>query len=343
MRVYYSPKHALRDSKFELHDGQIIEPFERPSRMTYILNELSKRGYNDIVEPSDQGLDIVLKLHRPDYIEFLTNVYDEWKMLDKGDEAMTYIWPAATMRNDIIPRQIEARLGYYSLSSDTTITEGTWAAALASKDCAQAAALDLAQNGNDVFALCRPPGHHASSFQFGGYCFINNAAVAAQTLLDRGAKRVSILDVDFHHGNGTQEIFYNRSDVQFLSLHGDPLDCFPYFLGYSGEKGSGEGEGYNHNYPLAEGTHYTKWAEALEQACQEILAYKADAIVISLGVDTYEHDPISAFKLKSADFLDYGRRLAKLGIPTIFVMEGGYAIDDIGVNTVNVLDGFMQT
>ena len=342
MRVYYSPKHALRDSKFELHDGQIVEPFERPSRMEYILKELDKRGYNDILTPSDQGLDVTLKLHRADYIDFLTNVHDEWKALGKGDEAMTYIWPAATMRSDVIPRQIEARLGYYSMSSDTTITKGTWEAALASKDCAQAGALDLAANGRSVFALCRPPGHHAASYQFGGYCFINNAGVAAQTLLDQGAKRVSILDVDFHHGNGTQEIFYDRSDVQFLSLHGDPVDCFPYFLGYADEKGEGAGIGFNHNYPLSEGTSYDKWSEALDQACAEIAKYRPDALVISLGVDTYEHDPISAFKLKSANFLDYGRRLAKLGIPTMFVMEGGYAIDDIGVNTVNVLDGFLK-
>ena len=167
-------------------------------------------------------------------------------------------------------------------------------------------------------------------------------AVYANThgFLRDGAKRVAILDVDFHHGNGTQDIFYNRDDVMFLSLHGAPADAFPHFLGYADETGNGAGEGYNFNYPMPPGTPYAVWSDALNQACQQIEKYSPDALVISLGVDTFEKDPISFFKLKSDDFTRYGEVLAKLGLPTLFVMEGGYAVEEIGINTVNVLDGF---
>jgi len=199
----------------------------------------------------------------------------------------------------------------------------------------------IIQDGaRSAFALCRPPGHHAAQDMFGGYCFLNNAAIAAQSFRDAGAKRVAVLDVDFHHGNGTQAIFYNREDVLFLSLHGDPEDAFPYFLGGQDETGEGAGEGFNINYPLPPGCPYPKWLGALNDAMSKITSYAPEALVVSLGVDTFERDPISFFKLTSDDFTDYGRRLAKLGLPTLFVMEGGYAVAEIGVNSVNVLDGF---
>jgi len=175
---------------------------------------------------------------------------------------------------------------------------------------------------------------------YGGYCFLNNAAIAAQAALDGGAGRVAILDVDFHHGNGTQEIFYRRRDVLFLSLHGDPLDAFPYYLGGANETGEGEGEGFNVNYPLPPGTPYKAWGAALDDACRRIADYAPDLLIVSLGVDTFKDDPISFFKLESDDFTRYGARIARLGLPTLFVMEGGYAVAEIGINTVNVLTGF---
>ena len=149
-----------------------------------------------------------------------------------------------------------------------------------------------------------------------------------------------MLDVDFHHGNGSQAIFYNRDDVMFLSLHGDPRDAFPHFLGYADESGSGKGEGFNHNYPMGPGTQFDTWGAALDDACHKIRNYARDALVISLGVDTFEHDPISFFKLTSDDFKRYGTTLASLGLPTLFVMEGGYAVEEIGINAVNVLQGY---
>ena len=159
-------------------------------------------------------------------------------------------------------------------------------------------------------------------------------------MLDNGAKKVAILDVDFHHGNGTQSIFYDRDDVMFCSLHGDPMDAFPYFLGGNDELGVGTGLGYNFNYSMPPKTSYTAWSQALDNALSKIKNYQADALIVSLGVDTYENDPISFFRLQCDDFSDYGQRIAKLGLPTLFVMEGGYAVEEIGVNVVNVLQGF---
>ncbi|MEM7242575.1 MAG: histone deacetylase family protein, partial [Pseudomonadota bacterium] len=157
-----------------------------------------------------------------------------------------------------------------------------------------------------------------------------------------GAKRVAILDVDFHHGNGTQSIFYARDDVFFTSLHGHPEEEFPYYLGYADETGAGSGAGYNLNLPFQPGTHYQTWAEGLLHAMQAVTKVRTEALVISLGVDTYKNDPISSFKFESDDFLDMGAKIAALNLPTVFVMEGGYAVDEIGVNTVNTLRGFLD-
>ena len=174
----------------------------------------------------------------------------------------------------------------------------------------------------------------------GGYCYLNNAAIAAQAFLDQGHKKVAILDVDYHHGNGTQSIFYERSDVLFTSIHGHPEAEFPFFLGYEDEFGEGAGEGFNFNYPLPAGSGWDTWSAALDQACNEIDRYGAEIIVVSLGVDTFKDDPISQFKLDSPDYLAMGKRIAALGKPTLFVMEGGYAVEEIGINAVNVLEGF---
>ena len=191
-----------------------------------------------------------------------------------------------------------------------------------------------------VFSLCRPPGHHAATAAMGGYCYLNNAAIAVQYLVDQGRARVAILDVDYHHGNGTQEIFYSRGDVLFLSLHADPRVEYPYFLGYADERGAGAGLGFTHNYPLPHGTTWEAYGPALDDACAKVEAFRPDALVVSLGVDTYEHDPISQFRLRTEDFPKIGARIAAARAPTLFVMEGGYAVEDIGVNAVNVLTGF---
>lgn len=191
-----------------------------------------------------------------------------------------------------------------------------------------------------VFSLCRPPGHHAGTDFYGGYCFVNNAAIAAQYLRDNGAARVAILDVDYHHGNGTQAIFYDRADVSYVSIHADPSTDFPYFLGYADETGAGAGEGYNHNLPLPRGTGWEVYQEALEAALGTVAALRPDALVVSLGVDTFDGDPLSGFRLTTSDLARLGQRIAAAGLPSLLVFEGGYALDALGANVVSFLTGY---
>lgn len=340
MKTVFSERHKLRDARTELFGGELVPPFECPVRVEHILTRLKERRLGEIRAPVAHGLDPVLRVHDPDFVTFLSTCWADWQKAGMKGEAIATTWPSRRMTRSRPPREIDGRIGYYCLASETSISDGTWEAAQSSADVALTAQAMVASGERAAFALCRPPGHHAATDMFGGYCFLNNAAIAAQAFLDQGAGRVAILDVDFHHGNGTQSIFYERDDVLFLSLHGDPEDAFPYFLGGADETGAGPGKGFNINYPLPVGCDFPSWRGALEDACAKIRAYGPDALIISLGVDTYKDDPISFFRLESADFLTYGGILASLGLPTLFVMEGGYAVAEIGVNTVNVLEGF---
>jgi acetoin utilization deacetylase AcuC-like enzyme len=339
METIFTERHKLRNSKTELHGGEFVEPFERPSRAEYIIGRVRDVGLGSISEPDDFGLDPIRAIHDKGFIDFLQVAWDEWQSEGFKGEALPTVWPARRMTQRI-PTHIEGRLGYYALACETTISDGTWEASFASAQVALTGAQRLNDGAKAVFSLCRPPGHHAAIDMYGGYCFINNAAVAAQHFLDTGSKRVAILDVDFHHGNGTQDIFYERDDVLFISLHGDPLEAFPHFLGHADEMGIGVGKGYTVNYPMPPGTDFPTWRAALIKALAKIAEYAPDALIISLGVDTFETDPISFFKLKSDDFTTYGADIGSLHLPTLFVMEGGYDIAEIGVNTVNVLQGF---
>jgi acetoin utilization deacetylase AcuC-like enzyme len=281
----------------------------------------------------------ILRVHDAGFVDFLQTAWSDWKAAGFKGEAVTTVWPARRMSTRI-PSHIDGRLGYYSLACETTISEGTWEAAIAAAQVALTGAERVRAGASAAFALCRPPGHHAAIDMFGGYCFLNSAAIAAQYLRDKGAEKVAILDVDFHHGNGTQDIFYKRDDVLFISLHGDPMDAFPHFLGHADETGEGAGLGFTVNYPLPPGTGFSTWRGALAKALQQVSDYAPDFLVVSLGVDTFETDPISFFKLRSDDFTTYGADIAQLKLPTLFVMEGGYDIAEIGVNAVNVLQGF---
>ena len=338
MLTIYSQDHQKRDAKSELSGGLLVAPFEKPSRMDFILKRIEETTLGDIISPSDHGMGPILKIHDADYVSFLETCWDEWLAAGNKGEAIASSWPARRMAQKC-PVDIDGKLGYYSLAAETSITQGTWEAARASANVALEGAHRL-MDEKAVFSLCRPPGHHAALDMFGGYCFFNNAALSAQALLDQGARKIAILDVDFHHGNGTQDIFYERDDVLFVSLHGRPEDEFPHYLGYADEIGKATGEGFNLNLPMPKGTGFEAWRKMLMQALQVISDYSPDAVLISLGTDTFEEDPISSFKLKSNDFFTYGRDLAQLNLPTQFIMEGGYAIDAIGVNTVNVLQGF---
>lgn len=339
METIFTERHNLRNSRTELFGGQLVEPFERPSRAEYIIDRVREVALGPISEPDDFGMAPITAIHDADFIAFLQVAWPDWQAAGFKGEAMPTVWPARRMSHRI-PTDVEGRLGYYALSGETAISEGTWEAAYASAQVALTGAERINQGAGAVFSLCRPPGHHAAIDMYGGYCFVNNAAVAAQHLLDTGATRIAILDVDFHHGNGTQDIFDARDDVLFISLHGDPMDAFPHFLGHAEETGTGAGDGYTINYPLPPKTDFATWRAALQKALAQIKDYAPDALIVSLGVDTFETDPISFFKLTSDDFTTYGADIATLNLPTLFVMEGGYDIAEIGVNAVNVLQGF---
>jgi acetoin utilization deacetylase AcuC-like enzyme len=322
-----------------LYGGELVAPHECAQRAEFVLGRVKATGLGDIIAPSQFGLEPVVRVHDAEFVEFLSSAWTEWLAAGNRGEAIPDCWPARRMAVRR-PNSITGKLGYYAMAAETSISAGSWEAACASADVALTAAARLATGERGAFALCRPPGHHAARDLYGGYCFLNNAAIAAQYLRDHGNERVAILDVDFHHGNGTQEIFYARSDVLYCSIHGDPLDAFPYFAGYADEIGSGEGTGYNLNLPLPRGTDFRVWRAALETALARIVKFAPGALVVSLGVDTFENDPISFFKLKTDDFARYGRLISALGLPTLFVLEGGYAVAEIGVNAVNVLQEF---
>lgn len=342
MKTIFSPLHAGHSGHMELVAGAVVPGFEKPSRAEFIRARVEAVGLGPIEEPQPHDLAAAKRVHKADYIDFLPTVWPAWEAMGRSGSALPYTWATRGLRGDVVPDAIEAKLGYYSFDAGAPFVKGTWSAIKSSYETALTAAALVKGGQRAAFALCRPPGHHAGSAFMGGYCFINNAAVVAQWFLDQGASRVSILDVDYHHGNGTQEIFYSRADVQVLNLHGDPMNEYPYFLGHADEKGAGPGEGYNFNYPMPWGTAWDRWSAALEDACARLTAYSPDVVVVSLGVDTFEKDPISQFKLVTDDYPKIGARIKKLGLPTLFVMEGGYAVEEIGVNAVGVLTGFEE-
>ncbi|MDP6969303.1 MAG: histone deacetylase family protein [Gammaproteobacteria bacterium] len=342
MKIIYSADHVLHNTRTELSGGQLVTPFECASRMEYICQALAQQGLGPLQPPLVFPRKHVEKIHTKGYLEFLDTCWHDWQAEGNKGEAMPTVWPSRSMPSNIIPTHIDGKLGYYALAGETAIAKNTAAAAWLSSDIALTAADAIVQGEASAFALSRPPGHHASADQYGGYCFINNASVASQYLLDHGFNKVALMDVDFHHGNGTQTIFYGRKDVYFSSIHGDPMAAFPHFLGHAEETGHGEGKGYNLNHPLPKGTGYEMWSEKLLLSLQTFQQYGADVLVVSLGLDTFENDPISFFKIKTDEYLQMGKTLASLGLPTLFILEGGYAVADIGHNTANVLQGFLS-
>ena len=340
MLTVYSDDHRLQDGQAELMDGRLVPCFEMPRRAFLIREHVLARGLGAILPPEDLGRGPLERVHTADFVAFLEHAWDDWRASGRDHDALPFVWVTRTLRPSV-PERIEGRLGRYSFDAGTPITAGSWRAAYASAQVALTAARLIAGGAQrSAFALCRPPGHHAAADLYGGYCFLNNVAIAAQHAIDGGAERVAILDVDYHHGNGTQAIFYDRPDILFLSLHADPRQEYPYFLGHADETGSGAGEGCNINYPLPWETGFDLWSQALEDACKKIADWAPDLLLVSLGVDTFKGDPISRFRLESEDFRRYGARLGQLGLPTLFVMEGGYAVEEVGHNVVNVLEGF---
>lgn len=341
MNTVYSAEHQLHHGKHELIDGRLEPCVEKPERAERILKEIRHAKLGEVIAPQDFGLEPLTRVHNQAYLGFLQTAYRDWQAAHKLGDALPYVWPTSTSRHTE-PRAIEAKLGRYAFDAGTPITPGSWQAACSSANVALTGAQRVTQGAHAAFALCRPPGHHASRAHYGGYCFLNNASIAAQALLDQGASSVAILDVDYHHGNGTQAIFYHRPEVLFVSIHADPAQEYPYFSGYSDETGEGAGEGATLNLPLPQGTLWDDYAEALEVGLERIHVFAPGALIVSLGVDTFKHDPIARFRLESTNFTTLGAHIATLKLPTLFVMEGGYAVEALGGNVVNVLRGFLE-
>ncbi|MBB5221493.1 acetoin utilization deacetylase AcuC-like enzyme [Amaricoccus macauensis] len=340
MQTVYSPRHAGHSGNNELQPGAIVPAFELPRRAELIRASVEAAGLGPIREPDTHDLSIAMRLHAPDYVEFLSRVWGLWQAAGRDGPAMPFIWPRPGLRCDVPPADIDGLLGFYSMDAGATFVAGTWDAVKSSHDVALSAAALVAGGERAAFALCRPPGHHAGARFAGGYCYINNAAVAAESFRLRGAGKVTVLDVDYHHGNGTQDMFYERGDVQVVNIHADPMVEFPYFLGHADERGAGAGEGANLNLPLPHGTDFGQWSEAYAVAATAIARFAPDVVVVSLGVDTFHGDPISQFRLDTIDYPLMGAGIAALGLPTLFVMEGGYAVEAIGENVAGLLRGF---
>ncbi|MFC3625930.1 histone deacetylase family protein [Vogesella amnigena] len=340
MLTFYSDTHRLHHGS-ELKDGVLMPCFEMPSRADTVLNRVLQQQLGEVLPPQQFGVEHYAGAHSLRYLSFLQTAWEEWRASGRDHHALPLVWPVRDLRSDLEPEFIDGKLGFYAMDAGVAITAGTWQAVKTSADLALSGMEAIQRGGQHAaFALCRPPGHHAAHEYMGGYCYLNNAAIAAQYARSHGAKRVAVLDVDYHHGNGTQSIFYQRDDVLFLSLHGDPKNSYPYFSGHRDELGAGNGFGYNLNLPLPHGTDWQGYGAALQKACQHIAGYAPDVLVVSLGVDTFKDDPISSFRLENDDYLRIGQMLARLGMPVLFVLEGGYMVDDIGVNAVNVLQGF---
>lgn len=339
MKIVHSPLHRRHQGGLELHRAQLLPSFECPERADYIRDALVDAGHA-LIEPRAYGIDLLHGVHDPGLVDFLRTAYARWQAEGRGGSMLPSGFPARGLRRDRVPAGIHGAMGYYAFDAGTPIVEGTWDAAFAAAQCALTAADLVGEGERAAYALCRPPGHHAARGSYGGYCYLNHAALAAQRLRDRGFGKVALVDVDYHHGNGSQDIFWERGDVLFASIHGTPDHDYPYFLGYADERGIGAGEGSTLNLPLPRGTDWSGYAAALDTVLQAVSDFGADALVVSLGVDTYEGDPISAFRLATAHFPMIGTRLAALGLSTVLVQEGGYAVQEIGTNVAGVLGAF---
>lgn len=350
MNVYYSKTHAAHAPPFEIFDGgEKVANFEVPQRMERILEALRADGRFEILPPEDFGLAPIKAVHDDGYLSFLETAFDEWMStpLDADYERTALLpatFPPAGWRNHV-PQSILGRAGYYMMDLSAPITAGTYQAALASANCALSGAKFITQHSSFIshlssFALCRPPGHHAGRANCGGYCYINNAAVAANWLTQFG--KVALLDIDYHAGNGTQDIFYNRSDVLTISIHADPNYEYPYYSGYPDETGVGEGLDYHRNFPLPLGANDHAYLETLQKALERIAAYRPSSIVISAGMDIYGEDPLGKIRVSTEGIAKIGQEIASLNMPTLVVMEGGYNNVALGANVAAFLEAFHE-
>ncbi len=350
MKVVYTPRHLAHDVSHETYLGLPVPANEVAERAERIRAALEADGGFDLVEPTEHGLEPVLAVHDPGLVRF---VEEAWPQARREAIDRTFLaadtYPVRAMFEGMSdaalarlrePAAIGGRTGWYGLDSGNPLVQGTYVAARWAVDVALTTA-DLVVDGGEsaAYGLCRPPGHHAARSMAGGYCFFNNAAVAAEAITRRTGEPVAILDLDIHHGNGTQQIFWRRGDVFYASIHADPATLYPFFLGYADEVGEGPGEGANFNQPLPPGTADATYLEAVERALEAIAGTRGAFVVISLGFDTFGQDPIGTFALTTGAYHEVGRRVAALGRRAVILQEGGYHRPSLGQNARAWLSG----
>ena len=346
MLTYYTPLHTLHDPGVlpQPEGGSHNYYSEVAARGLILRDAVQAAGFGPILPPDDFGTAPLEAVHTPALLALLQTAYERMvHEVHGGAHQPRVVLPetfAVRRRAGAVPRSIWAHLGFHCYDTSSPIFARTWDAVYAAAQVALSAAQAVARGERVAYALCRPPGHHAGPDMFGGFCYVNNAAVAAQWLLGRGA-RVALLDVDYHHGNGTQDIFYARPDVLNVSIHADPHVEYPYFWGLAEESGAHGGAGANLNLPLARGTDEGAYLAALDDALAAVRNFGADALVLSLGLDTYKDDPVGGFLLETASYTRIGARLARLGLPTVVVQEGGYYLPALGQNVVAFFTGLI--
>lgn len=339
MKVYYSETHRKHEPPFEIFDGGLRVPYlENTDRMGRILHALRDAHWAEILEPRDFGLEPIYAVHDKEYLDFLGSAWTEWLASDAKDKSTLLPSTFALRRYTPKPASLLGRAGYYMMDLSACIVEGTYEASLASVNSALSAAEAVSNGERAAFALCRPPGHHAGKDYAGGYCFINNASVAANWLSADG--KVALLDIDYHCGNGTQDIFYDRSDVLTISIHADPNVEYPYYAGYANQTGVGLGEGFHRNFPLEKGTDDARYLSALDEALSLIRSFAPKYLVVSAGMDIYADDPLGTIKVTTDGIGKIGKRISALDLPTVIVMEGGYNNDALGKNMISYLGEF---
>ena len=338
-KVFYDDRQSQHTPQFLFSNGKFVPSRERPSRADIMLSACEKAGF-EVQKSHPFDIELIQAVHSKKYLTFLETIHEEWsKVPGTSEEVVPNVFPVA--KGAICPTSVVGSAGFYISDLAAPVGTGTWNAAIGAAETALSAAESLLNGDKVAYALCRPPGHHAFSERAAGYCFLNNAAIAAD-YLTKDNKKVALLDVDVHHGNGSQDIFYSRSDVLFTSLHADPNTTYPFFWGYEEQTGSGEGEGYTHNVPLPIGTTDDQYHTALLPVLQKIRDYKADYLVISLGLDTYGGDPYKLFELKTECYRKMAQEISKLNLPTVIIQEGGYLCDDLGKNLIEFLEGMLD-
>lgn len=336
--VVWSPDTRRHDPQHEVWVGVPTEGTERAARVEAILGALSGEGF-ELVEAVDQGDEALLAVHDPELVEFLRTAAQRWAEGPYADlvgqeRVVPYLFPTPAMTAGLPTRPaaaVHADAGRFGYDTMTLVGPGTWEAARAAVDCAVQAAGLVADGARLAYALCRPPGHHATPAGYGGSCYLNNAAVAVAALRARGADRVGVVDLDAHHGNGTAAIFYDRDDVLYGSVHVDPgAGWFPHVVGYADETGTGDGVGATRNRPLPEGAGDEAWLEVVAELAQWVRHARCDHVVVSLGVDAAADDPESPLQVTADGYREAGRLIGGTGLPAVAVQEGGYHLPTLG-------------